>query len=323
MLRRATSAALAFTAAVALLTPAPAGAGPREERADLLLQVAELTDRLEQAEASLVGATLELDRAEAGLARARDSMRDLVTDAYVNGARRRDARSDVYLALAGAGSASELADYRAERDRVQAVRDSHERLREAIRGDASRLESSRRALDAAVAAEDARRAADEERADRARAAANAARAALVPAASLPAAGPYDPAASTPRHRRATEAQLALMGRLPFGPTPSLPSAFRPTGQTVEGVASWYGPGFHGRATASGAIYDQEGWTVASRDLPLGTFLWITRGDRGVVALVNDRGPYVEGRVLDLSRGVSRALGFDGIARVRAEVVVER
>ncbi|MGH9178662.1 MAG: septal ring lytic transglycosylase RlpA family protein, partial [Acidimicrobiales bacterium] len=137
-----------------------------------------------------------------------------------------------------------------------------------------------------------------------------------------APSPLDPAALLPRHRAATERQLSLMRRIPFGPVAlgPLPSGLVPTGPRVEGNASWYGPGFNGRPTASGAIYDQEGWTVASKELPLGTLLAVTRGDRRVLLLVNDRGPYVAGRVLDLSAAAARALGLSGVAPVSAEVV---
>ena len=74
--------------------------------------------------------------------------------------------------------------------------------------------------------------------------------------------------------------------------------------------------------ASGAVFDQQGWTVASRELPLGTVLLVTRGSRSVLVLVNDRGPFVPGRVLDLSRAVATELGTveAGVAHVRGEVV---
>lgn len=125
-----------------------------------------------------------------------------------------------------------------------------------------------------------------------------------------------------RVRRATVAEADLMARHPFGPVADLPVAMSPTGQVVEGMASWYGPGFDGRPTASGALFDQQGWTVASKELPLGTVLLVTRGGRSVLVLVNDRGPYVSGRVLDLSRAVAAELGTigPGVAHVRAEVV---
>jgi rare lipoprotein A len=125
-----------------------------------------------------------------------------------------------------------------------------------------------------------------------------------------------------RHARATMSQAELMRTYRFGPATGVPEGLVATGEAFEGRASWYGPGFDGRPTASGAIYDQEGWTVAHRTLPLGTILLISRGDRSVVALVNDRGPYVGGRVLDLSHGVANHLGTvqAGVAHVRAEIL---
>ena len=88
------------------------------------------------------------------------------------------------------------------------------------------------------------------------------------------------------------------------------------------VASWYGPGFHGRATAAGCIYDQNGVTAASRSLPLGTMLRLERNGRAVVVVINDRGPYVPGRGLDLSRGAAERLGLlrAGVGRVQTTVV---
>ena len=115
-----------------------------------------------------------------------------------------------------------------------------------------------------------------------------------------------------------------MRRYPFGPPApgaALPPGLRPSGQVIAGVASWYGSDFDGRPTATGAIYDMEGWTVASPDLPLGTFLVISRGPDRVLVLVNDRGPYVPGRVLDLSHAAEVALGGFGLGDVGAQVVV--
>lgn len=123
-----------------------------------------------------------------------------------------------------------------------------------------------------------------------------------------------------RHRIATERQAEIMARYPFGPVTSVPAGLRKTGQVIEGIASWYGPGFNGLPTASGAIYDENLYTCASRDLPLGTILLVTYGDRSVLLLVNDRGPFVPGRVLDLSRAAKDALGMGGLAYVRAEVL---
>ena len=139
--------------------------------------------------------------------------------------------------------------------------------------------------------------------------------------ALPA--PAGPAPVRYGAARFTRFQTDLMARFPFGPVSSFPEGLVPTGQIVDGIASWYGPGFDGRLTASGAIFDQEAYTVASRSLALGTILLISRGERSVLALVNDRGPYVTGRVLDLSKGTARALDTisAGIANVHAEVLV--
>src|SRR5262245_21950055 len=76
------------------------------------------------------------------------------------------------------------------------------------------------------------------------------------------------------------------------------------GAVQDGIASWYGPGFHGRRTSSGEPYDQYDFTAAHRTLPLGTWAVVTNktNGRSVRVYVNDRGPYVDGRVIDLSYG---------------------
>jgi peptidoglycan hydrolase CwlO-like protein len=107
-----------------------------------------------------------------------------------------------------------------------------------------------------------------------------------------------------------------------GPAPGIPKGFASTGVSFEGIASWYGPGFEGNPTASGQIFDSSLFTAASRDLPLGTWLHVTHAGRGVVVLVNDRGPYIDDRVLDLSRAAAESLGISGLGWVRAEIVVK-
>lgn len=109
--------------------------------------------------------------------------------------------------------------------------------------------------------------------------------------------------------------------------PPSPSAFIPLPPpltSVTGVASWYGPGFHGHRTSSGAVYDQEELTAASILFPLGTHLLVTNlaNDRAVEVTVNDHGPYVRGRQIDLSRKAARVLGVigPGTARVRMDVL---
>ena len=94
--------------------------------------------------------------------------------------------------------------------------------------------------------------------------------------------------------------------------------------TQSGRVSWYGPGFHGRQTASGEIFDSGDLTMAHRSLPLGSRVRVTNLDNGrsVVLRVNDRGPYVRGRIADLSRAAARRLGFvdDGVVQARIELL---
>jgi rare lipoprotein A len=90
-----------------------------------------------------------------------------------------------------------------------------------------------------------------------------------------------------------------------------------------GIASWYGKRFHGRTTASGEDFDMFELTAAHRRLPLGTYVKVTnlRNGKWIVVRVNDRGPYVDGRIMDLSYGAARMLSFrDGIERVRLDIV---
>jgi rare lipoprotein A len=94
-----------------------------------------------------------------------------------------------------------------------------------------------------------------------------------------------------------------------------------SGHMFSGMASYYG-NESGSRTASGARFNQNAMTCAHRSLPFGTKLRVTRGDRSVVVTVNDRGPFIRGRVLDLSTGAARAIGLTGagVGRVTAEVV---
>jgi peptidoglycan lytic transglycosylase len=91
------------------------------------------------------------------------------------------------------------------------------------------------------------------------------------------------------------------------------------GRSFSGVASYYG-NESGSRTASGQRFNQNDMTCAHRSLPFGTRLRVSSGGHSVVVTVNDRGPFVRGRVLDLSKGAARALGMGGLARVTAEVV---
>lgn len=89
-------------------------------------------------------------------------------------------------------------------------------------------------------------------------------------------------------------------------------------------ASWYGPKFHGKMTANGEVYDQMALTAAHKSMSFGTLLKITnpKNGRSVIVRINDRGPYVEGRDLDLSKGAAIELGIlrRGVARLKIQEV---
>ncbi|MCP3960871.1 MAG: septal ring lytic transglycosylase RlpA family protein [bacterium] len=94
--------------------------------------------------------------------------------------------------------------------------------------------------------------------------------------------------------------------------------------TTRGIASWYGEQFHGKPTASGEIYDMHGMTAAHRELPLGTVADVRNLENGrkVRVTINDRGPFVRGRVIDLSYGAAKELGMAdvGLAKVEIRIV---
>lgn len=89
-------------------------------------------------------------------------------------------------------------------------------------------------------------------------------------------------------------------------------------------ASWYGPGFHGQKTANGERYDQMSFTAAHKSLKFGTLLKITnpKNNKSVVVRINDRGPYIGGRDLDLSKAAALELGFvrKGVTKIKVEEV---
>ena len=90
-----------------------------------------------------------------------------------------------------------------------------------------------------------------------------------------------------------------------------------------GNASWYGKNFHGRATASGEHFDMFDLTAAHRHLPLGTYVKVTdlRNGKWIIVRINDRGPFVEGRIMDLSYSAARMLDFHaGVEKVRLDIV---
>ena len=92
--------------------------------------------------------------------------------------------------------------------------------------------------------------------------------------------------------------------------------------TQTGTASWYGKAHHGHKTASGERFDMHGLTAAHRTLKLGTKVRVTNlhNNKEVIVVINDRGPFVRGRIIDLSQGAKNAIAMDGTAQVKIEVL---
>lgn len=107
------------------------------------------------------------------------------------------------------------------------------------------------------------------------------------------------------------------------PTARQQASFKP-GKVIKGVASWYGKAFHGKLTASGEVYDMYALTAAHRTMPLGSILRVKnlKNNRKVEVVVTDRGPYIKGRILDLSYGAAKRLDMvvDGTTNVRIKVL---
>jgi rare lipoprotein A len=103
-------------------------------------------------------------------------------------------------------------------------------------------------------------------------------------------------------------------------------ALQPSGPFQTGMASWYGPDFHGKTTSSKEVYDMYDLTAAHRILPFGTYVMVTNTDNGksVIVRVNDRGPFVEGRIIDLSYAAAQALDMlgPGVVPVEIEILEE-
>lgn len=121
---------------------------------------------------------------------------------------------------------------------------------------------------------------------------------------------------------------AALGRIKIGlPYTVLGRSYTPSDDRIYdviGIASWYGPGFHALSTASGERYDQDAISAAHKTLPLPCYVEVSNLDNGrtLVIRVNDRGPFVDGRIIDLSRRSAQLLGVDrnGTARVRVRRV---
>jgi rare lipoprotein A len=143
--------------------------------------------------------------------------------------------------------------------------------------------------------------------------------------SRPAAPVYTRPSSTPTLPSAP-AEPGDKNATPSSPTPqsiaSNPSSERQdaTGWQESGLASWYGPRFHGKRTASGERFDTNELTAAHKTLPFGTRVRVKSQVNGkeVVVRINDRGPFITGRIIDLSQAAAQALGLTGVKQVTLE-----
>lgn len=123
---------------------------------------------------------------------------------------------------------------------------------------------------------------------------------------------------------AAEPVTEVVGRPAPPPPPAPAQRVAAVRSSYNGMASWYGPGFHGRTSASGESFNQYAMTAAHRTLPFGTQVRVTNLNNGrqVVVRINDRGPYSHGRIIDLSAGAASAIGLRsaGVGPVQIEVL---
>lgn len=167
---------------------------------------------------------------------------------------------------------------------------------------------------------------------------------ILPIALAALCGTLAACASTPEPRTATASPVQRTTAVSRAATPPPANTVRPTGRVEPrvgnpyqingrtyvpafddaydrtGIASWYGPGFHGRLTASGEVFDENLLTAAHTTLPIPSLVEVTNVENGrtVIVRLNDRGPFVDDRIIDLSRAAAHQLGFlgSGLAHVR-------
>jgi len=340
-LPRRTTLTAALVAAL-LGVPSPAAAGPvtglQAELAAATVRTQALSAQLEAAAARDGGLRVALERLADQHERAQARLDAQVRRVWIRRLPDPTAwstrlASPALRRIAERGAAAAV---RVDRELVEAVSEQSaaaasmkakaEAFRVSLRGQAEQAlaaqESARVLLAAAEADLAARLAVAAAQRERDRLAAEAA--ALVAArSSLDAASAAVTVALTPaQSRRSRQAQQdeAPLVALVEAAGSGYPIGYTPTGQVLRGLASWYGPGFVGSPTASGSPYDPERLTCAHKTLRLGTVLRVSANGRSVSCLVNDRGPYVGPRILDMSRAGSRALGYDGVAEVVIEVL---
>ena len=129
--------------------------------------------------------------------------------------------------------------------------------------------------------------------------------------------------SAPRYTSADAKKVATK-KNSSSPRLNTKNSFNKHRKTIKGVSSFYAEDFHGKLTANGEVYDMYGLTAAHKTLPLNTIVRVTNisNEKSLILRINDRGPYVKGRILDCSYGAAKKLGFvnDGTADVKIEVI---
>ena len=321
--------------------PAPSLAELQSALAAATVAAEALSDDLEAAAAQDGGMRVALERLEEEHDRARAQLDARVRQVWI--ARRPDPMgwtdrlaAPALRRLAHRGAAAAVT---VDRELVDAVSEQSEQARR-LRAQAAAFRAGLRAKaqDALAAQERARQllaqaevvvaaqaAAAAEQSQRDRLAAEAARLVSARAALDDASAAVTVAltpAQTRRSRRAHEQEAPIVALVEAAGS-GYPAGYAPTGEVLRGLASWYGPGFVGSPTASGSPYDPERLTCAHKTLRLGTVIRVSANGRAVSCLVNDRGPYVGPRILDMSRAGSRALGYDGVQDVVIEVLAQQ
>ena len=123
---------------------------------------------------------------------------------------------------------------------------------------------------------------------------------------------------TPGAKTSTQKAYSVNGKM-YYPKKNIPIGWR-----QKGIASWYGPNFHGKYTSNGELYNMYAYTAAHKILPMNTIVKVTnlKNKKSVVVRINDRGPFVKGRIIDLSYIAGKKIGLDkfGIAPVILEVI---
>ena len=129
--------------------------------------------------------------------------------------------------------------------------------------------------------------------------------------------------SAPRYTTG-DAKKVSTKKTSLSPRLNTKNSFNKHRKTIKGVSSFYAEDFHGKLTANGEVYDMYGLTAAHKTLPLNTIVRVTNisNEKSLILRINDRGPYVKGRILDCSYGAAKKLGFvnDGTTDVKIEVI---